>query len=177
MTYIVFTCIIELFSATKPLEGFYITLPLVLITLFLSQITCCSKNVSKKINWAIVLNKNIFFITYCFLIGGLISVIFNFNNIDLLGWWPLFLYLLYFSGLVFSLAFSIISWTIKYHNHIYNSVFYMVIVFLMIFLKMFPHYIFGNVDVGLAILMTLLSAHLLLTILFKLLKIPGDDVQ
>lgn len=174
--FILVSSIIEPFHRTSPFEGFFISFPLIILSIFFCQMNAnLTRSISKKHHWIDIFIKNIFLITYCFLVGGILFVILNHRNADVGGWWPIFLYAMYCYGFIFSLVFSAISWGVNYYNHIYNSFFCITIILLFASLKIFPHYIkiahFGEIDVLFVILFGLLTAHLFFTILFKLLRI------
>ena len=174
VVYILASYVMGSFYRTNFLQGFFISLPLVMLVIFLCQISAdLTISASKKHHSTNMFIKNILLITYCFLFGSILFVIFNRNNPDVGGWWPLFLYVMYFYGLIFSLIFSLISYCLNYYNLTYNSFFYAMIILSLSILKIFPPYIeipyLGKIDILFIILSTLLMTHLLLTILLKFL--------
>ena len=180
--FIAVSFVMELVSAASPFEGTMITSPLIMLTIFFCQMNPHLNSIAiKKYTWRDIFLKDTCFIWYCFLVGSIFFVIFNHTNTDLSGWWPLFLYAMCFYGFIFSLVFFSISWIFNYHNRAYNSCFYFMISILLASLGFFPHFIkigsWGEVEVGILILIALLSAHLLFTILLKLLKIRDHYVK
>lgn len=174
--FILVSWIIESFHRTSPFEGSFISFPLITLAVFFCQMNDnLTRLISKKHNWIDIVIKNIFLITYCFLVGSIFFVILNHRNADVGGWWSIFLYVMYFYGFIFSLIFSAISWAVSYYNHVYNSFFCIIIILLLASLKIFPHYIkiahFGEIDVLFVILFGLLTAHFFFTLLFKLLSV------
>ena len=174
--FILVSCIIESFHRTSPFEGSFISFPLITLAVFFCQMNeNLKRSISKKHNWIDIFIKNIFLITYCFLVGSIFFVILNHRNADVGGWCPILLYVMYFYGFIFSLIFSTISWGASYYNPIYNSFFCIIIILLLATLNIFPHYIkiahLGEIDVLFVILFGLLTTHLFFTILFKLLSI------
>lgn len=171
--FILLSCIMESFHRTSSFEGCLIGLPLIIWVIFFSHMI--PHITPKKHDWLDIIIKNIFLLSYCFLVGGVFFVILNRSNIDIGGWWPVFLYVMYFYGIVFSLIFSCISWMLSYDHQGYNVFFCFITILLLAFIKIFPQHIkiyyFGKTDILFVIFLGLLITHFLCAALLKLLRV------
>ena len=117
---------------------------------------------------------NSFILSFSFLLGCLLSLIFSYNNSDVKGWWTLIIYLITLYGLLFSMLFSAIALLIKNHKK-YTIVFALLIIILVSIGDFFPQYIFipllGNIDSFYVITCLLLIIHLLVAVNYKIIRL------
>ena len=162
----------EYYSGGIPLEGFFMVLPLIFGAVLWSEQTASLKN-TKDLDQ----NKNeafiwdLFTITFSFILGGLISLLFEYNNTDARGWWPLIIFFISFCGLVFSSIYSLLSLLLPYHKR-YTMVFACLIITILSLSKFFPRYLslgfLGEHDFFLIMEILLISVHLLICLGFKM---------
>ena len=159
-------------TANISFQGFFQTLPLIILAVY-----WCEKSVHyikqpesglKKIE---LFNRDLFILSFSFLLACLISLLFAYNNSDAKGWWPLIIYFVTLYGLLYSFAFSIIALLIKNHK-IYIIAFSFLIILLISLGRFFPQYLpvplLGRVDIFFVVTFILLIAHCLFAIGFKL---------
>lgn len=123
------------------IEGLIFTAPVVMFILIWACDICHNyeiklKNFSQKKE----ANEDLFFIFFALSISGLISMIYDRNNSDLLGWWPyifLFQSVLFF---VFSFLFTSCLQLIPKHNF-YTQMWFLLIFFTQSISNFLPYYI------------------------------------
>ena len=99
------------------LMSFFQTLPLIVIVVYWSEKFAHyikqPEGCLKKIE---VFNRDLFILSFSFLLACLISLLFAYNNSDAKGWWPFIIYFITLYGLFYSFIFSIIALLIKNHK-------------------------------------------------------------
>ena len=154
------------------LEGFFQTLPLIVIMVYwceksaplIQQSECYLKKTE-------LFRRDLFILSFSFLLACLISLLFAYDNSDAKGWWPLIIYFITLYGFFFSIIFSIIALLIKNHKT-YTIIFSFLIILLVSLGSFFPHYtplpLLGNVDTFFVITCSLLIVHCSLFIYYRL---------
>ena len=164
--------VMQYHTANISLQGFFQVLPLIIIAVYWCEksanyIKLPEKNL-KKIE---LFNRDLFILSFSFLLACLISLLFAYNNSDVKGWWPFIIYFITLYGLLYSFAFSIIALLIKNHK-IYIFVFSFLIILLISLESFFPHYmpvpLLGRVDLFFAVTCLLLIVHCLFAISLKI---------
>jgi hypothetical protein len=74
--------------------------------------------------------RDTFLINYSFYFSSILSIIIQYNNVDLMGWWLFYIYFMTFVGLIFSLAFSGLAVYIGDHK-IYTLLFSLSIIVIL----------------------------------------------
>lgn len=98
-----------------------------------------------------------------FMLGELLSILLNYSNSDVRGWWPfaLFLYVLY--AIAFSALYGVISWIGSLSYHHYNSFFALTTLCVLCLLSWLPYYTMipgiGDVSTYTLALILLLGVH------------------
>lgn len=149
-------------------DGFIQTLPLIIIFIFWSEKSAqLIKQTESNLKKAQLFNRDTFILSFSFLLGCLISLLFAYDNSDAKGWWVLIIYFISLYGLIFSLIFSGIALLIKNHKA-YTLVFSLLIIGLVSAGKFFPRYTFipllGYIDTFYVMTSALLIIHCLFAI-------------
>lgn len=167
---VIFT--MEYFSPSILWEGILISSPLIIAAIMWSKKT--SKLMRIENDQPIKEGRfvqDLFLITYSFFLAVLFSLLFQYDNSDVKGWWPLIIYIMGFYGFVFALTFSLIALILDNHRT-YSVVFSFIIFFILLFSKYWPYYFdvfyVGNVSSFSLICFSLISIHLLICIIYKL---------
>jgi hypothetical protein len=145
-------------------EGFYLSLPIVFFmvywteqTVFLVRMKDCQ--LTKQDSF----KRDLFIISYSFLLAGLLSLLFQFNNADVRGWWPIFLYFNCLVGFIFAFVYSLIALLLLSHKN-YLVFFSSLIIFLITLIKFWPHTInflfIEKMECYYAIIISLLIIHI-----------------
>lgn len=163
------------FSPSILWEGIVISIPLIVIALFWSEKTgYLIKKEDDQLTKKEMFLQDLFLITYSFFLAVLFSLLFQYNNSDVKGWWPLIIYIMSFYGFVFALTFSLIALILNSHK-IYSIIFSLIIFCAFLFSKFWPLYFhglyIGNVSSFFTIYFGLISIHLLICIFYKSYKL------
>ncbi len=155
-------------------NGFIQTLPLIIFFVFWSEKSAqLIKQTDSNLKKAQLFNRDTFILSFSFLLGCLISLLFAYDNSDAKGWWILIIYFISLYGLIFSLIFSGIALLIKNHKA-YTLVFSFLIIGLVSLGKFSPRYMFipllGYIDTFYAITSALLIIHCLFAISYKIIQ-------
>jgi len=104
-------------TANTSFDGFIQTLPLIIIFVFWSEKSAqLIKQTESNLKKVQLFNRDIFILSFSFLLGFLISLLFAYDNSDAKAWWVLIIYFISMHGLIFSLIFSAIALLIKNHK-------------------------------------------------------------
>ncbi|KTC65754.1 Uncharacterised protein (plasmid) [Legionella adelaidensis] len=160
--------------ANISLAGFFHTLPLIIIALYYcGKLAPLISQPEQKLKKFELFTRDLFILSFSFLLGCLISIAFSYKNSDVKGWWPLIVYFITLYGLFFSLFFSTAALLIKNHKK-YTIVFSLLILLLVSMGKVFPSYMFipllGYIDTFYAITFSLLVLHCLFAINYIMIK-------
>jgi hypothetical protein len=157
----------EYHSGSYIFEGFLIAFPLLGMVIFQSEIgtSLLQKN---QFIWIF----NILCISFYF--GGLFNLIVDYTNTDLRGWWPLYLYAIFFIGLIFSLIYTLISYCFNLINRNYTYFFSSIIILILMFQKFFPVYVDIPLNINTYVLnlvfFSLIILHLVTACIIKFFK-------
>ncbi len=162
-------------TANVSFEGFFQTLPLIIIAVYycekLSPLISRSEHNLKKSE---LFKRDLFILSFSFLLACLLSLALSYNNSDVKGWWSLIVYFITPYGLFFSVFFSVVALLIK--NHKAYTIFFSFLIIIFVSMgKFFPPYTFipllGNIDTFYVITSSLLIFHCLFAINYKIIKI------
>ncbi|CDZ76135.1 hypothetical protein BN59_00401 [Legionella massiliensis] len=153
-------------------EGFLQTFPLIVLVVFrCERLAPLISQPEYHLNKQELFLRDSFILSFSFLLACLISLLFQYDNSDVRGWWSFIIYLFALYGLFFSLTFSIMALLIKNHKR-YTLIFSFLIIFFISLGKFFPHYIsiplIGEVDSFFAFAGSLLIFHCLFAISYKI---------
>lgn len=162
-------------TASSFLEDFLQTLPLIVITVYWCEksapLITLPENNLKKIE---LFRRDFFILSFSFLLGCLISLIFAYDNSDARGLWSFIIYFFTSYGLVFSTIFSASAQLIKNHKT-YTIIFSLLIITLISLEDLFPHYIhvpfLGSIDTFYVVTCALLIIHLLFCSVYQSISI------
>lgn len=161
-------------TTNSSFDGFIQTLPLIIGFVFWSEKSALLiKQAESNLKKTERFNRDTFVLSFSFLLGCLISLLFAYDNSDVKGWWVLIIYFVTMYGLIFSLIFSGIALQIKNHKT-YTLVFSLLIIVFVSMGKFFPRYMFvpliGYFDTFYAITCILLIIHCLFVINCKIIR-------
>jgi hypothetical protein len=170
---VIFSMEYPFFDHHNPFEGL-ISAPVIIVALYWSQkagyLSQCDEGRTTK-NKAFF--RDVYVISYSFVLGILLSLLFEHNNADARGWWPFIVGWLTIYGFLFASLFSCIAMLLNKHKN-YTGIFAVGIVLSCSFMNFFPRYItilyFGKVDFFTAFITLLLGMHLLFSISYRILR-------
>lgn len=157
------------------LEDFIQIFPLILIAIYYSEkLAPLINRPDHSLQNMELFARDSFILSFSFLLGCLLSLIFSYNNSDVKGWWTLIVYLITLYGLFFSVLFSAIALLIESHKK-YTIIFSLLIIILVSIGNFFPHYIsiplLENIDSFYVITCLLLIIHLLVAVSYKIIRL------
>lgn len=160
-------------TSNTSLQGFFETLPLIIFAVyFCEKLSPLVKKPSCSLGKVELFKRNVFLLSFSFLLGSLISLIFSYNNSDAKGWWSLIISIITFYGLFFSIFFSALALLIENHKT-YIMAFSLIVVILVSIEPFFPHRMFipllGNIDTLYVTTCSLLIFHCLFVITQKII--------
>ena len=160
------------------LEGFYLTIPLIIGVIIWSEKTSSIINKATQTkSKEEIFQQDLFLISYSFILGILLSFIFNFNNSDVRGWWPMALYFITFFGVLFAFIFSLSGKILNNHKKYTLAFFYLIIALiplLSILPYIWPFSIYGKRDFFYECMSLLLGIHLLCCLSQKIRLVVGS---
>lgn len=158
-------------SASSLIEDIFFSIPVFWIFLiwFLKSYRLVFGNESDQTSKDIFI-RDIFIISYGFYCAALISMVFQYNNIDLKGWWPFYLYLCSLTGLIFAVCFSLVAKFNKYHKF-YTNCFALLIILVFSNIWFFPKSltvpIIGVIDFYWIIILFFMLLHIFICLVYK----------
>ncbi|CAM2730850.1 hypothetical protein [Legionella worsleiensis] len=162
-------------TANISLDGLMQTIPLIVVFVFWCEKSAQRlKRTENNLKKAQLFHRDTFILSFSFLLGCLISLLFAYDNSDAKGWWVFIIYFISLYGLIFSLIFSGIALLIKNHNA-YILVYSFLIIGFVSLGQFFPHDTFipllGYTDTFYAITGTILIIHCLFTLYYKVISV------
>lgn len=115
--YLVLVCIMEYSSYKFSMEIIYLTAPIIGAFIFWSEETTIliqksDSTLTKREAFA----RDLFLISFGFISGYFLYLMFEYNNSDVRGWWPLAIYFIAVQGLTFAFVFSLSATTLGEHK-------------------------------------------------------------
>ncbi|CEK10127.1 conserved membrane protein of unknown function [Legionella hackeliae] len=175
LAYLGATFSMQLDSHKFSFEAFLFGLSLILIMVYWSEYAAPSEKVDEsKIDKIEVFLRDLFLISYSLMLGDILSLLFQYDNSDMRGWWTFFLYFSFLCNVVFAFAFSLIASMMRNHK-MYTIIFSCILLTVFTFSKFWPLYksvlFLGEINTFLVIMCSLIGMHLLIAIVFKLTEI------
>ena len=175
---IIFVCTIfamQYHTSTFSLVGFFLVSPLIGVAIFCSGKLMYLKEESKNvITQEVEFKRDIFLISYSFLIASLISLLPEYNNSEAKAWWSISVYYVSLIGIMFSCFFAYFNRFARYHK-IYTSVFSLIIIIVFSLPKLWPLYFsvlfLGEISFFWAMMFSLIALHLLCFVLCKMIGV------
>ncbi|MBY0544729.1 MAG: hypothetical protein K2Q14_04185 [Gammaproteobacteria bacterium] len=169
--YLTVVTTMEYFSYKFSLESIYFSLPLMAAFIFWSERTIL---VIQKPDGSITkterFKRDLFLISFSFISGHLLSLLFQYNNSDALGWWPLAIYFISAFGILFAIIFSLIAMMLNNHKK-YTLIYSITIILTLIFISLMMHLdsfsFFARSETFYIIFLLLGGIHLLLCLGYK----------
>ena len=175
VAFICATFAMQYHTASISLKDFFQALPLIVIAVFWCEKSAHTiKQPERNLKKTELFNRDLFILSFSFLLACLISLLFTYDNSDAKGWWVLIIYFITLYGLFFSLIFSVIALLIKNHK-IYTMIFSFLIIVLVSLGSFFPHYtslpLIGSIDTFFVVTGSLLIIHCLFAIGYKVVRL------
>lgn len=150
------------------IEGITFTLPFVLyMSFFTKKSAYLAFSKDSELTKRQVFFRDFFLINYSFVLAGFLSLLFQYDNSDARAWWPLFVYLNYFYGVVFSLLFAFIGKLLQAHK-VYTLNFSIVILFMLTLTKYWNYSLgYYHLESYFIFLTAIIVLHLFLCMAFK----------
>lgn len=162
-------------TAHASFAGFFQTLPLIITAVY-----CCERHgplinqPEQYLKKSELFTRDLFILSFSFLLACLLSSILSYNNSDVKGWWPLISYFITLYGLFFSVLFALVALAIKNHKTYIKFFSFLIILFVSMG-KFIPTYIFipslGSIDTFYVITSLLLIFHCLFAIIYKIIEL------
>ncbi len=161
-------------TANTSFEGFFQTLPLIIIVVYYCEkLAPLINQPEHNLKKSEVFTRDLFILSFSFLLACLLLLTLSYNNSDVKGWWSLIVYFITLYGLFFSVFFSIVALLIKNHKT-YTIFFSFLIIVFVPMGKFFSPYTFvpllGNIDTFYVITCSLLIFHCLFAICYKKIR-------
>ena len=156
------------YHSSNQWEGFCFSIPLIIMTIIWSEkakklIDMDDRIITKKEAF----RRDLFLIFYGFILSFLLSMLFEYDNADVLGWWPVILLLVSLYGMLFAVSFSLMALLLGNHKR-YTVIFSIVILLLMTFMPTYiPIPFLGRVGVVHVCMGLLICTHLFLCLGYK----------
>jgi membrane-associated HD superfamily phosphohydrolase len=147
------------------LGGFFLVSPLIGLAIFCSgKIMYLQEHNNNYVTRDNEFKRDVFLISYSFLIASLISLLPEYDNSDARTWWSISVYYVSLIGVIFSLFFAYFNRFLRIHK-IYTNIFSLIIIIMLSLPKLFPLYVsvifLGEISFFWIILFTLGFLHLL----------------
>lgn len=90
-------------TANISLEGFFQTLPLIIIAVYYCEkLAPLISQPEYNLKKSELFTRDLFILSFSFLLACLFSLVLSYNNSDVKGWWPVIVYFIALYGLLFS---------------------------------------------------------------------------
>lgn len=168
LSYLLAVMSMNLKSPYFSMEAFIYTLPVVLAMLFFIKKNACLLFLpDNRLTREQVFSRDFFCMNYSFVLSGFLSLLFQYDNSDASAWWPLFVYLNYFFGMLFSVLFASMAKLLQAHRT-YTLISSVIILIVFTFTKYWNVFL-GNyyLEGYYTVLIVLSLIHLALCIMFK----------
>jgi hypothetical protein len=165
----------ETFSPKISLESIYLTVPLIGGLIFWSEkLTPLIQKPDSSITKTEEFFRDFFLITYGVLSGYMLYLVFQYNNTDARGWWPLVIYFITARGIIFAFFFSLLAMIFNGHKK-YTLFFTFALILLLMFISymeyLYPMSFFAHSEAYSIGLLLLMGIHVSLCLGYKILKI------
>ncbi|HGU7323851.1 TPA: hypothetical protein ACNBB8_003162 [Legionella pneumophila] len=156
----------EYHSPALSWEGLYLSCPIILSIIFWSEgITPLFNKEGTPLTKSEGFNRDLFLISFSFISGELLLLLFEDKNSDVLGWWPVIIDFITIYGFICALIFSLSALALDNHKK-YTCAFaslFIVLIPLLIFLPRYVSFFFwGEIEFFYVVSGLLISVHLLL---------------
>lgn len=169
--YFIVSGAMEYFSYRVSLENIFLTLPLIATLVFWSEkTTFANRKTANSMTKMEIFCRDLFIAEVGFICGYFLSLLFQYDNSDTLGMWPLAIYFSAFLGLLWAFVFSLIAMMLNEHNK-YTFIFSSIIMLWLIIFSFLSHHkpfsIFASDATFYATLLFLIGVHLLLCVVYR----------
>jgi hypothetical protein len=155
------------------LGGFFLVSPLIGLAIFCSgkvtQLKGDSKNAITREN---EFQRDVFLISYSFLIASLFALLPEYDNSDARAWWAISVYYVSLIGIIFSWFFASFNCFSRGHKS-YTNIFSLIIIITFSLPKLWPLYVsvifLGEVSFFWLMMLTLVFLHLLCFVLYTII--------
>lgn len=169
--YIIAMATMEYFSYQFSWESIFFSLPLIAAFICWSEsMVTVLKKPQGFITKSEGFHRDLFLISFSFISGELLSLLFQYNNSDVLGWWPIAIYFISAFGILFAVVFSLIALILDNHKS-YTLIYSITIIVILLFTSFMTHLdpfsFFASTKTFNAIFLFLIAIHLLLSLFYK----------
>lgn len=170
LIYLTVVTTMEYFSYKFSWERIYFSIPLLVAFIFWSErVAVITKKHDGSLTKTEGFIQDLFLISFSFISGNLLSLLFQYNNSDTLGWWPLGIYFISAFGILFAIIFSLIALMLNNHKK-YTLIYSLVIILNLMFISFMMHLdrlsIFAKFETFYIIFLLLIGIHLLLCLAY-----------
>ena len=160
-------------SSQLSLGGFLLVSPLIGLAIFCSgKVTPLKGDGKNTITRENEFQRDVFLISYSFLIASLISLLPEYDNNEARAWWAISVYYVSLIGILFSWFFAYFNCFSRCHK-IYTNIFSLIIIITFSLPKLWPLYIsvifFGEVSFFWFVMFALVFLHLLCFVLYTII--------
>jgi len=165
----------EYFSYQFSWESIYFSLPLITAFIFWSERTALLiQKVDGSLTRTEGFKRDLFLISFSFIAGDLLSLLFQYNNSDALGWWPLAIYVVSAFGILFAVIFSLVAMMLNNHKVyavIYSIVLILVHMFASFMMHLDPLSFFSQSGTFYIVFLFLICVHFLICLTYKFIYV------
>lgn len=161
--YLTVIATMQYFSPAFSFENIYISLPLIVALIICSENTRSIQIPDNDLTKTERFFQDCFLISYSFIAGNLLSLLFQYNNSDVLGWWPITIYFSSLIGVLFAIMFSLFAIMLNIHKKytlVYSVILVLVQMFISFMMHLNPLSIFARDKTYYAVFLFLIGMHL-----------------
>jgi hypothetical protein len=156
-------------------EGPFFSLPVICLMVYWSEKEARFLKVNdSELTSRNKFHRNFFITAFSMNMGSLISLLFQYNNSDVRGIWPIAIYYTFFSTTIFSILYSMISYILPTHKQ-YTFVFSFIIFTIFAISKFWPYYVLvpyvGQTNFYTVVMASLILMHLLFSFVLNIKKL------
>jgi len=169
--YLIVVVTMEYFSYKFSLENIYFSLPLIAAFIFWSEkkaflIQRPDSSITKTERYS----RDFFLISFSFICGYLLSLLFLYDNSDTIGWWSFGIYVISVFGILFASIFSLFAMMLNNHK-MYTLIYSITLILTLLFFGFIMHFdnfsFFAKDETFYSTFLLLLVIHLLLCVGYK----------
>ncbi|KTD15497.1 hypothetical protein Lgra_0163 [Legionella gratiana] len=173
ITYIAAFVVMQIGSQSSIIEGL-VSLPIILFVVFWSERITDALKDSRLLLEQTSFKRDMFLISYSCLIAFITALIFQVNNVDAKGWWPLIIILSGVYAIIGGLLFSLLALLLDKNHSFYTSIFATTFFLGYVVLSLLPTYFnltyFSQNQLFIYFIIILFTVHLLICLGYQLRK-------
>lgn len=166
--YLIVLITMEYFSPRFSFESIYYSVPLITAWILWSEkTTLIIKKSDSQSTIREQFSRDLFLISFSIISGYLVSLLLQYDNSDLLAWWPIVIYLISIFGLIYAFLFSLIATLLNHHKkYIYVCCFVVLLpsLFVSLMMHLNPLSIYAQDKTFYMIFLCLMGLHLFIAL-------------